>query len=1454
MKNYLKKFIVLVLAIAMIIIVPMEAIAAETSSKMNTWKLEPTKLPDGVTTEDFVKNPAQPDIYTLRNEYLVERYGQKDINYQPYVATVGAAATQAEKNKVSKTINLPTFGGYKKPYDNYTINYQKIVDFVTSPSGIKSGDKEYGFQYNALQEHLYSSEKNHITVKHIFQDLNDFSQYGKKPGATDDIITTQEGQVGSLVKLEPLAGSQIAGFVPENNAIRVLISQTSHEVELRYNRDNFDVVYDTAEGTSVPTRTLYYGQEIPPIDSMNIPTKSGGVFMGWKPSVDLKDKNGKTFRAGEIITKANGDPIKDLDANLIMPATGVKFTAVWKDKEKSDYTVLFWTEKSDYPEGASLTDKYEYVGTHVYKNMDTGLRPDLENEPVKGVEFPDLDQARLDKIWNGGRFYRDELLYLNKFYFYNKELTNRENADPNNPSLIKSVSSTDKTVYNIYYDRQVYELYFTKSNVSNRDSFYPSIFRRGKKIGEPGAPYHFSARFNQRLNNWPNDAQETKGFSSGKQSYGWGPNFHSPHWLYRDTPPYRLSAKDFLDMDEYESNGGYTRRIDAGNGRTIDLPHLNFTTLSFGIEQQPASIPHHMDFWMEGFEPGEWIIDYDLYRTKADTGDFGYRHKYPVVQGFTPYDNEGVRSINHDEDWFNDANYDRDQITPYPEEEIKDAYGFTRKKGEMSFLRAFFSNADAYGDPQDGSPGFQTNGYIKFRYHRNKYKLRFNINPEKYMDDSEFNSTNQTDVLYKKPLKKLDLDNPNTLNNWNLSNIIYTDSTGKLRVKKPDTIPERMVFKGWSIDPKGEKLVWASNETMPAHNLVLYAKWEEPDDKWKVTFDPNGGILPDIDEKMVSLNQKTILEGDIGQTKQVTYPVKEKNEGDKQVFTVLQRQELVEPEEPTREGYSFVGWEIIHYKKDANGNYTDEQDTSYHEKYKVPELYSFGNDVVSPIYLKAVWIPDELEKVTVYHHFLDKYYHIDKTLIDNPKSRVIENQRVGQYTMTTGSEQSGKWLLASHEGLEKTTDQEVRDIYDEYNNRLQFNNTYFQHLRVEPKKILQNGQLVDNPNYKNNAFHFFYAPFRTRNYKVNYLDERAKAELASATDEIQRKAIIEKYSLLDQEEVVSQCRHYDARNYKPIKGWTLTSDPQQQLFYDVDEDTNELLGINGTGSDEITFFYRDTRIIEVPKEQKTPDGYVRVTFKASDGGSFGKDKNGNPIKEINYDVVKGLDTSLIPIPQQLNGTPEEGKYYITPEENSKFIKWDNKPLSGLGTVIDNTSAGYYVFTAEFEWDDVVEQIDKNQKPNVPSSHVKVIVNTTDKATDDTAYSKIFWVNPTKEVKLPVQDPTGKSDQEMDIPGVGKRKFKYEFKKWQKVKTGENDENLQDVNPASEIDIKSNKYTDNVTVVEAFYKKQIPAAPLEPVPTGILKQLNLYTPAIIIAVVMISTTLIFMLNRKTRNER
>lgn len=1282
----------------------------------NEIPVKVAKPEEGKTAAKLIENPKQPAIYTLRKDYKVQRGEKYQVNYQPYIASVGAAATQAEKDKVKQTVKLPDLTGYEKPDDDYKIDYDTVKNAAEGKG--KTGDDKNGIKYQANEDFRYKAKSNQITIKHVFQDLEDFTKYTNPNGSVGEegqLITTQNGNTGSTMEVSPLNENdpRRKGFVPEAESINMQVPENAENfiLEYRYNRAHYDVVFDTAGGTEIPARTLYYEQVIPKIADESIPTKVGGEFQGWKPSVDLKTKDGTTYKANEII-KAGTAAITNLDANLIMPASKVTFTAVWKDKEKADYAVQFWAEKADHADGASLLDKYDYMGTRVYKDKDTGMRPDLDKEPVKGLKFPDLDQRRLNKIWAGARFNRTKNLYLNKFYVYNQDLTHDQNKDPANVNLVKSVDSTGKTVYNIYYDRQVYDLYFTKSNAQpDKNTFYPEIYGRDQKknelvkLGGPGNLYHYKARFNELMYGWPNDAMQTKGFTEGYQSFGWGPNYATPKWpVHLDTPPYRLNADEFLDMTNYDNLGGYTKHIDKGDGTTMDLSPVDFKTLSFGIKQEKPSIPHHMDFWMDGFKDGETIIRYDLVRTKADTAAPDYTHKYPIVTGFTPYSQyiqeEKQEDGRVDSDRIDELNDEREEITPYPGngEAYYNIFGFNSHVGELKFIPAFFSNADEFGDPLGGEEsGFKENGYLQFHYKRNKYPLRFNYDPSKIKDDSEFNSTNQLDTFYEFPLKALSpdlegneeykkenpknlLDNPEKLQELGLKELVFTDTQdNKLKVKRPDNLSDQMVFKGWALDPAGSKLIWENpKETMPFHPVNLYAKWGEPDYKWKVTFDPNGGSLRNIKEENLTTSRKKIQEGDIGQEEINTYAKKEANEGDKQIFTVIQRQKLVEPKyKPTRKGYDFMGWEVIRYKKDANtGDYTDEIDTSYRDTYKVPELYSFGNDVVAPVYLKAIWVPNARVDVKVEHYMLDKDYKFVKKLEDT-----LEDKRANYLVATTGDKQDDEYILAPHEELQKKLTDDLKTTYEEYNNRVKGDNTFFQQFRVEPAQILntETNKIEDNPKVTDNIFKFFYIPFRQREYKVNYIDERFKGKTNEAEG-----------AIVPQELVSNGNRHYDARNYRPIPGWVLAKDekPQQQLFFDVNEKTNEFLGINGTKSDEITFYYKDVRVIEVkdPKEE-VPEGYVRVTYKADKGGAF-TDKDGNSKTELYYDVIKGLKSDLLPVPEELgtkeDGTPNdkvEGKYYITPETGRKFKKWDEKPLLNKNTIINEA----HTFTAYFEW-------------------------------------------------------------------------------------------------------------------------------------------------------------------------
>ena len=1361
-------------------------------------EVNPAKLKEGQTAADLIKKPDQPDIYTMRADYLVKRGNDYVINYQPYIVSVGADIPQQDQDKVSKIgwTELPEIDGYTKPTPRFNVEYGFIKKEVLD--GSQSGNLEdskykkesktteipnYGIKHELVWPFNYEPKKNEIQVIHVFQHLYDNQKYGigeeeanlsederKELGIKDDIHRKQYGYTGEKISINPVEEKLMKGYEPEVREFRVQIPENTENfvVKLRYNRKHYNINYNTNRGTEIPVRTLYYEQEIPKIDSKEIPRKIGSDLIGWKPSCELRGRIGNkdiVFKANEIIRDSDNNPIVDFSniyyeidnsgkfirkdgknvekissdiIKLFMPAEDVTFTAEWKDKEKANYAVQFWAEKSDHAEGASLEDKYEYMGTHVYKDQPVkvknkegkwvGFSPNLDEEPINGIVFPDLDKARLQKIWNGDKFNHGQNKFIDKFFVYNKKLTHDQNKDDKQPSLVKSISSTGQTVYNIYYDRQVYDLYFTKSNaLSDEETFYPEIWEYDEKQGEavmaggPGNPYHYKARFNEMMYKWPNDAMQTKGFAEGYQSFGWGPNYASPKWpTHLDTPPYRLNADEFLDMGNYDNWGGYIKNIDAGEGRIIRAK--DFTTLSFGIKQEKPSIPHHMDFWMDGFKDGETIIRYDLVRTKADTAASDYTHRYPKITGFTPYasfireENQEDGRVNSDR--IDELNDKREEITPNDSELRYDMYGFKSHIGALKFIPAFFSNADEFGDPLGGEGSeFKENGYLQFHYKRKKYPLRFNYDPTITKDDSDFNHTNQLMTFYEFPLKALSpdvdtkneykkagkatglknlIDNPINLQRLGLTELIETDpKDNKLKVKRPENISEQMVFKGWALDPAGTKLIWENDtERMPSHAVNLYAKWGDPDYQWRVTIDPNlegdKGSLANINADNLTTEKKTIQVGDIGQEEKITFPKKEANEGDKQVFTVIHKQKLNELPKPERKGHDFMGWEIVRFKKNSKGEYTNDVDDYYRKTYKVPELYTFGNDVVSDIYLKAIWVKNEFVDVKTFHHFLDKNYVEDKEKLEK---QTDTNKRIGSDVTAVASRQSKKWYLAPDKELIAHS---VSD-YIEYTKQIDNNgnhrkNTYNQYIKVGPEKVKDPedpSKEILNPN---NNFHFYYRPFRQREYTVKYIDERAIEKLKTAKNE-QKDDIINKYAIITDEKVVNGNRYTDARNYRPIPGWKLVSAPQQQLFFDVDEATNEFLGINGTGKTYITFIYKDVRVIETKRDDPVPKDYVRVTFKADKGGVF-KDKDGKEVNELYYDVIKGLRSDLLPVPQEWvkgeknpDGSEkqkEDGKFYITPDEGKNFIKWDKSQLLNKDTVIEQN----YTFTAYFDWSEL----------------------------------------------------------------------------------------------------------------------------------------------------------------------
>ena len=1282
-----------------------ENIVEEKSNYINNVNdsipIKPVVLPEGKAAADYIINPNMPKLYTMRADFKVPRNDEEIIGYQPYIATVGddeykytdldsgenkKVLTDAEKKSISNDIKLPDIDGYTAPTPKFNVNYKYIKD--NALKGIKDGE-----DYNGEHPYLYKAKQGTIKIKHTFQKLENRDEYGVKDGDTDYIYTYQNGVTGTVVTIKALDGEKIKGYVPEVNVLTTQVPQNSadFEIEMRYNRAIYDVNFDSNGGTDLPGMTLIYGQTVPKLN-FDI-EKLGATLQGWKvdKDIDYVDAAGnkQTLSKDTLIKKDDFEPGGKF-ANGIknaMPAEGLTFTAEWTENKKAEYVIQFWTEKPDYDDKdgtLTLRDRYDFIGARRIDNADTGSRPELTSLDIHGITFPDLNDGRLQKA-------QDDPKEFARYYFLNKDLTKEQNASEKDPSVQKSVLSNGETVYNVYYDRRVYTLYFTSINDEYDDyAYWPIITRDGQVLGKEGSPYKVDVRFNQSLDKiWPKDA-EVSGLPQGHTSepigddglIGWMINNNNVDYgvqIFRDTPPYRLSAEDFVDAEDVmgtddEHGNGHADKIPIGKNQTKDRGEYE---ISLGASYLDTAVIHHVDIIKDDFNGNEQI-DYDMTYWKSDTNAVTYPFILPHLQGFTikqetrPAEWIGFRKNNDVEKTFDELNTERNAKTPFRSDVDK-----------IEYISHFPWSKKSFNG---------TNAYNYASYTRNKYKLKLNNDPKTVKNDGEYGAGNILDVPYELPLKDLKLDTKHV-------------------PERPDWVPEDWSFLGWALDTAGDNLVKDGNETKLHYDQVLYAKWGEPETIWRVKFDPNGGSLADLNTKNISDESKK-LEID-GETH--TYPEKVAGEN---TFNFVHKMTLKEPKdankniiEPRRPGYNFAGWEFVRYTKDKDGKDTTNEDTSYKNLYKVPEMYHFGNKVVGNVHLRAIWNKQDLVTVEAIHHFLNADYSEKSKEVQN-----LYNRRVGSYTTGLGSRQGDEYLLVPQ--AEWNALYNANDDYKTYKGETGRENSYNQILRVEPEKIRnKNGDLVDNPNVKNNRFEFFYRPFKERVYEVNYLDERCKEEVETfmekakasykaikdngqmsseekseaykkliADNKAAFKEIKEKYVIIPNERVVNGKRHYDARNYIRIPGWILNDKPQQQLFFDIYEDTDTFAGINETGLDEIFFFYKDVRVIEVKDpDDPVPKGYVRIKFVAEDGGSF-TDSKDNPVKELYYDVIVGLKSDNLPVPEEVKegGEKVAGKYYITPDAGKKFTKWDNEKLLNKDTIINKG----YVFTAYFDWSGV----------------------------------------------------------------------------------------------------------------------------------------------------------------------
>ena len=436
------------------------------------------------------------------------------------------------------------------------------------------------------------------------------------------------------------------------------------------------------------------------------------------------------------------------------------------------YTVQFWSERADHDNGDSVGAKYEYIGLKNFTGTE-GEAPGLLKVDPSGVQFPDIELATSSNA---------ELFA--KLYHLNADFTTAQNA--NDDGAIRPLSANKKNIYNVFFDREVYDVVFEKNNQEEgKLTFDPVISKNGTTYDAKTNPYTLRLRFGQAFGDaWPFDRDIVNVPGEGKQGYGltgWKVMTGVTTSAYLDTPPYRLTYSEFVQY--------------AGKRSTsVSRPGVEYNdrTIAMGISEGISTHPVFVDFAVEGFEdglaPSQFPVDEALSYWKSDTNMRAYDFPVPEIKGFDRVTVKKKQREVRGQAALDSINATRGDAAP------------------LTFIRTLYGTKRA------------TNGYLRLEYKRQKFSLFLDNDPRVPKADSDYSAENTLTVPYGKPIADLNLPTPT----------------------KPSDLGDDVVFRGWAWDSAGVSMLADSSRSMPNYNVAIHAVW---DTERQVVFNLDGGAV-----------------------------------------------------------------------------------------------------------------------------------------------------------------------------------------------------------------------------------------------------------------------------------------------------------------------------------------------------------------------------------------------------------------------------------------------------------------------------------------------------------------------------------------------------------------------------------------------------------------------------------
>ena len=279
--------------------------------------------------------------------------------------------------------------------------YEPVAD---SNQNIAEEKYEYTFpagQTGNVEVTVYydPAEVNYLVV-HYVQGVDD-NNYTEVLRETKTGITEQ--QVAENMQSPSDTGVSFAGLHPLNYERPAIAADGSTVIEIYYDRIYYLISFELDGGYGVDPVFDRFGAEMPNVGE---PTHAGYTFAGW----DLLDENGQ------------GDGTADTLPNTI-PAGNRKYRAIWSDPQQVNVTIVYWRENAD-----------DY-GFSVW-GQDTITAQ--AGSVLDGTDYPVPDSVAVSDS--------NESPYFT---------LNATKTDKN-----VTILGDGSTIINVYYNRNVYSVYF----------------------------------------------------------------------------------------------------------------------------------------------------------------------------------------------------------------------------------------------------------------------------------------------------------------------------------------------------------------------------------------------------------------------------------------------------------------------------------------------------------------------------------------------------------------------------------------------------------------------------------------------------------------------------------------------------------------------------------------------------------------------------------------------------------------------------------------------------------------------------------------------------------------------------------------------------------------------------------------------------------------------------------